>query len=69
ISLPSVDRPETTGQGDRQMAATTESLRCMACGHEYTEKAEPGEDRERSCPKCRSNSIRHLKNKPVKQAG
>lgn len=51
------------------MAATTESLRCMACGHEYTEKAEPGEDRERSCPKCRSNSIRHLKNKPVKQAG
>jgi hypothetical protein len=33
----------------------------MACGHEYTELLEKGEDRERSCPKCRSNSIRHLK--------
>ena len=36
-------------------------FRCMMCGHEYTEKVVQGEDVERSCPKCRSNSIRHLK--------
>jgi hypothetical protein len=47
------------------MATTTtnETFRCMACGHEYQEKVEKGEDKERSCPKCRSNSIRHLKKK------
>ena len=27
------------------------------------ESVEKGEDKERSCPKCRSNSIRHLKKK------
>jgi predicted Zn-ribbon and HTH transcriptional regulator len=36
-------------------------FRCMMCGHEYTEKVVQGEDVERSCPRCRSNSIRHLK--------
>ncbi len=40
-----------------------ETFRCMACGHEYEEKVEKGEDKERTCPKCRSNSIRHLKKK------
>jgi len=43
--------------------ATKENLRCMLCGHEYTEMVEKGEDKERSCPKCRSNSIRLLKKK------
>ena len=44
------------------MATTTMApFRCMMCGHEYEEKAVKGEDVERSCPKCRSNSIRHLK--------
>jgi predicted nucleic acid-binding Zn-ribbon protein len=33
----------------------------MMCGHEYEEPWEG--DVERSCPKCRSNSIRHLKPK------
>lgn len=48
------------------MATTTiENLRCMMCGHEYQEKVGKGEDKERSCPKCRSNSIRHLKQKPA----
>jgi putative FmdB family regulatory protein len=46
------------------MAATTETFRCMACGHQYQEKVERGEDKERSCPRCRSNSVRHLKNVP-----
>ena len=46
------------------MATTTMgSFRCMMCGHEYEEKSIKGEDVERSCPKCRSNSIRHLKGK------
>jgi hypothetical protein len=36
----------------------------MACGYDYEELFEKGEDKERSCPKCRSNSIRHLKKKP-----
>ncbi len=40
---------------------TTERFRCMMCGYEYEEKVLKGEDKERSCPKCRSNSIRHLK--------
>ena len=39
------------------------NFRCMMCGHEYEEKSVKGEDVERSCPKCRSNSIRHLKGK------
>jgi predicted Zn-ribbon and HTH transcriptional regulator len=46
------------------MAATMDLFRCMACGHEYEEKVEAGVDVERSCPKCRSNSIRHLKKRP-----
>ena len=33
----------------------------MKCGYEYEELVEA--DVERSCPKCRSNSIRHLKDK------
>ena len=41
--------------------ATMQKFRCMACGHDYQESVAPGEDKERSCPKCRSNSIRHLK--------
>ena len=45
------------------MVATMETFRCMACGYEYQEPVEKGEDKERSCPKCRSNSIRHLKKK------
>ena len=46
------------------MATTSmKPFRCMMCGHEYQEKVVAGEDVERSCPKCRSNSIRHLKAK------
>ncbi len=42
---------------------TTENFRCMMCGHDYTDEVVKGEDKERSCPKCRSNSIRHMKKK------
>ena len=33
----------------------------MACGNEFQERVEEDDDKERSCPKCRSNSIRHMK--------
>jgi predicted Zn-ribbon and HTH transcriptional regulator len=50
------------------MAKTTlETFRCMMCGYEYQEPVEEGVDKERSCPRCRSNSIRHLKRKPPKK--
>jgi len=46
--------------------AKVEKFRCMMCGHEYEVKVEEGEDVERTCPKCRSNSIRHMKQRPTK---
>jgi len=45
--------------------AEMENFKCMLCGYEYQELVEKDEDKERSCPKCRSNSIRHLKNRPA----
>jgi DNA-directed RNA polymerase subunit RPC12/RpoP len=47
------------------MATTTERFRCMACGHEYAETLEKGVDRERQCPRCRSNSVRLPKRPPA----
>jgi predicted nucleic-acid-binding Zn-ribbon protein len=36
-------------------------FKCMRCGHEYEEKYDPRAPLvERSCPKCRSNSVRPL---------
>ncbi len=43
------------------MPAKRDFFRCMACGNEYEEEVKEGKDEERSCPKCRSKSIRHLK--------
>jgi len=51
------------------MATTTEPFRCMACGHEYEETVEKGVDRERQCPRCRSNSVRLLKRRASADAG
>jgi putative FmdB family regulatory protein len=45
------------------MPATLETFHCMACGHEFQERVEPDEDKERSCPRCRSNSIRQLRSR------
>jgi putative FmdB family regulatory protein len=49
------------------MATTTvKPFKCMMCGHEFEETVDPDKDEERSCPQCRSNSIRHLKVKKEK---
>lgn len=47
------------------MTATLETFRCLMCGYEFQELVEKGEDKERTCTKCRSNSIRRLKPKPA----
>jgi len=39
-------------------------FRCMMCGHEWEDEVERGDDVERTCTKCRSNSIRQFKSKP-----
>jgi len=46
------------------MAAKIEYFRCMMCGHDWEEEVEKGVDVERTCSKCRSNSIRHFRTKP-----
>ena len=34
-------------------------FKCLRCGHDYEENYDPkGVMTERSCPKCRSNSVR-----------
>jgi DNA-directed RNA polymerase subunit RPC12/RpoP len=36
--------------------------KCLRCGDTYTEDYSPSEPlRERSCPRCRSNSVRRVK--------
>ncbi len=42
------------------MTATLETFRCMMCSYESQELVEKGEDKERTCTKCRSNIIRRL---------
>ena len=38
-----------------------EKLRCLRCGYDYTVRREPKEaPRERSCPQCKSNSVRKI---------
>ncbi len=44
-------------------------FKCLRCGLEYTGPFDPdSEPQERSCPKCRSNSIRRLKDRKDKQS-
>lgn len=41
-----------------------QQLKCLRCGFEYTVKVEPKEPpRDRSCPKCQSNSVRKISSK------
>ncbi len=36
-------------------------FKCLRCGHEFRDSSLEGEPiKERTCPKCRSNSVRQL---------
>ena len=44
------------------MAEKEGYLKCLRCGHEFTDPSLMGEPvKERTCPKCRSNSVRRIK--------
>ena len=36
-------------------------FKCLRCGHEYSESYSSDVVVERSCPQCRSNSVRRIK--------
>ena len=42
------------------------TFKCLRCGHEF--RGVYDTDVERMCPKCRSNSVRRVKEKPTVQS-
>jgi len=39
-------------------------FKCLRCGYEYSlPQSEPSEPQERTCPRCRSNSVRLVEEK------
>ena len=42
------------------MAARETQFQCLNCKHEYKGMFDPDNIQERTCPKCRSNSVRRL---------
>ena len=48
------------------MAAKETLFLCLNCKHEYTGMFDPDHIQERTCPECRSNSVRKA---PPKKAG
>ena len=46
------------------MVARPTLLKCLSCGHEYEGFYDPDHVTERTCPNCRSNSVRRL---PIKK--
>jgi len=44
------------------MAAKQVTFKCLRCGYEYSGTYDPDHVTERSCPQCRSNSVRRLPN-------
>jgi len=49
------------------MAGKETKFKCLKCGHEYTGTFDPKHVTERSCPQCRSNSVRRLPDTPAKK--
>jgi predicted Zn-ribbon and HTH transcriptional regulator len=42
----------------------SDNLKCLKCGHEYTNTPDPKKPiEERICPRCKSNSVRRLPKK------
>ena len=42
-------------------------FKCLRCGFEYKDTYTPGQVAERTCPNCRSNSVRRLKKSDEKK--
>jgi len=40
-------------------------FKCLRCGHEFVAPYTPKVVEERACPRCDSNSVRRLKEKPA----
>jgi len=40
---------------------TMETFKCLRCGHTFQDKYDAKVLKERSCPRCNSNSIRLMK--------
>ena len=40
------------------MVARETNFKCLNCGHEYRGTYDPDNVTERTCPQCRSNSVR-----------
>ena len=49
---------------DKPPVGKPTTCHCMMCSHEWEDLVFKGEDKERACPECRSNSVRLLKGKP-----
>jgi predicted nucleic acid-binding Zn ribbon protein len=45
------------------MPAKEYQFKCLNCGYEYTGMYDPKNVTERTCPQCRSNSVRRLPEK------
>jgi DNA-directed RNA polymerase subunit RPC12/RpoP len=45
------------------MTARETQFKCLNCGHEYKGMYDPDNITERTCPHCRSNSVRRLPEK------
>jgi predicted nucleic acid-binding Zn-ribbon protein len=48
------------------VADETAFFKCLRCGHQYQAVNQP--DMERTCPNCRSNSVRRLRGRPKPSA-
>jgi len=48
---------------------TLSKFKCLRCGHTYAAPFSQANPQERTCPKCRSNSVRRLKEDEPKAEG
>ena len=48
--------------GRKKLMGEQVTFKCLRCGHEF--RGVYDTDVERICPKCRSNSVRRVKDKP-----
>lgn len=45
------------------------NFKCLRCGYEYIDSYTPGIVVEKTCPRCRSNSVRRLKSASAETKG